>query len=318
MVRFPIDIPAPGSRPFDVVGLGLNTTDLLAVIADHPRPGSKQSIERLAYLPGGQAATAMTTCSRLGWSARYVGRFGDDPNGAGGLAALRAAGVDVTTCKTVTGATNALSLILVDASTGQRTILWSRHPGLEMAAGDVPADAVCSGRVLLLDCHDTAAATAAARYARAAGIPTVIDVECVRPGVEELLTHIDMIITSQEFPVEFTGITDLGAALRELNMAYRPAMTCATLGPEGSLALVGETEIRTAGFEVSVIDTTGAGDVFRGGFIAGWLLAGSAPNVEQVLIYANAVAALKCRKLGARAGIPNRVEVETILRRSCM
>ena len=187
-----------------------------------------------------------------------------------------------------------------------------------MAASEVPADAVCSGRVLLLDCHETAAATAAARYARAAGIPTVIDVECVRPGVEELLTHIDLIITSQEFPVEFTGIKDLGVALRALNAAYRPAMTCATLGPEGSLALVGEVEIRTAGFEVSVVDTTGAGDVFRGGFIAGWLLAGPAPGVEQVLAYANAVAALKCRKLGARAGIPDRAEVEAILRRDCM
>lgn len=51
--------------------------------------------------------------------------------------------------------------------------------------------------------------------------------------------------------------------------AYRPAPVCMTLGPKGSLALVGGAEVRTPGFRVPVVDSTGAGDVFRGDFIAG-------------------------------------------------
>lgn len=312
-MRIPLELPARGVRPFDAVGLGLNTTDILAVVDGHPEPGAKGPIQELAMRPGGQAATAMTACSRLGWTARYIGRFGDDPNGVAGLRSLREAGVDVEASETMQGATNGVSLVLVDASTGQRTVLWSRHPSLTMTPDTIPAAAVCSGRILLVDCHDTAAATAAARCARASGIPTVVDVEKVRPGIESLLQEIDMIITAQDFPGQLTGVGDLGTALRAMKKAFGATLVCATLGEEGSLAVTDGRDIRTPGFAVPVVDTTGAGDVFRGGFISGWLRGGAAAQTEDVLRYANAAAALKCRALGARAGIPTHAEVAQLL-----
>ena len=298
---------------FDAVGFGLNTTDLLAVVDGHPQPGTKGPISQLATLPGGQAATAMTACSRLGWRARYVGRFGDDPHGRNGVESLRADGVDVEACEVIPAATNALSLILVDQGSGQRTVLWSRHPALKMRAADVSATVVCSGRVLLVDCHDTEASAAAARYARDAEIPTVVDVERVRPGIEALLEQIDVIITAEEFPTQFTGIEGLGGALQAILRTFHPALVCATLGEAGSLALTTDGEIRTPGLPVTAIDTTGAGDVFRGGFIAGWLRGGGKAQVEDVLRYANATAALQCRSLGARSGIPSHEEVANVL-----
>jgi sulfofructose kinase len=317
-VRIPVDLPPGGSRPFDVVGVGLNTTDLLAVLAAHPVSGTKQEIRRFEACPGGQAATAMTACRRLGWAARYVGRFGDDAHGADGRASLTDAGVDISACETVAGATNAVSLVLVDETTGQRTVLFSRHPGLRMTPADIPGDAVRSGRVLLVDCHATAAATTAAQLARQVGIPTVIDVEKVRPGIEALLAEIDIIITAEEFPSAHTGVPALGGALRALAERYRPALVCATLGERGSLGLVGGREVRTPPFRVPVVDTTGAGDAFRGGFISGWLAGGGETDCGDVLRYANAVAALKCRRLGARDGLPTRAEVERLLQGSAI
>ena len=313
-MKLPLPLGPAGDKPFDAVGLGLNTTDLLAVVAGHPVPGSKVPLVDLASRPGGQAASAMTAVSRLGWAARYIGRFGDDEHGRAGRASLAEDGVDVSACETARGATNALSVVVVDQRSGQRTVLWSRHPALALDAADLPVTAVQSGRVLLVDCHETAAATAAARHARAGGAATVVDVEHVRPGVEALLTEIDVIITAQEFPTALTGQGDLGRALQTLHSSFGAGVVCTTLGAEGSLALVGGTEIRTPGFAVEAVDTTGAGDVFRGGFIAGWLLAGARAEVEDVLRYANAVAGLKCRALGARAGIPTRAEVEALLR----
>ena len=312
-MRLPVELRRAGAQPFDAVGFGLNTTDLLAVVAEYPRAGTKGPVRDLTILPGGQAATAMTAVSRLGWSARYIGCFGDDANGRLGRETLEQVGIDVTTCKTATGATNALSLILVDQGSGQRTVLWSRHPGLRLGPEDVPLDAVRSGRVLLVDCHETEAATAATRHARAASIPTIIDVERVRPGIEELLSQIDIIITAQEFPEALTGIGDLGRALRTVRHSFGAAVVCTTLGAEGSLAVVDGVEIRTPGYAVPVVDTTGAGDVFRGGFIAGWLQGGTDAEVEDVLRYANAAAALKCRALGAQAGIPTAAEVKALL-----
>ncbi len=313
-MKLPVRLASAGDKPFDAVGLGLNTTDLLAVVAGHPQPGSKVPIVELASRPGGQAASAMTAVSRLGWAARYIGRFGDDENGRVGRASLAADGVDIAACATVPGATNALSVVVVDQRSGQRTVLWSRHPALAIDPADLPVQAVGSGRVLLVDCHETAAATAAARHARAAGAATVVDVEHVRPGVEALLAEIDVIITAQEFPTALTGQADLGRAQQMLRSTFGAGVVCTTLGAEGSLALVGGTEIRTPGFGVDVVDTTGAGDVFRGGFIAGWLRGGAGADAEDVLRYANAVAGLKCRALGARAGIPTRAEVEALLR----
>jgi len=312
-VRLPLSLPQRTGRAFDAVGFGLNSIDFLTVVAEHPRPNSKQRIQRFARLPGGQAATAMVTCARLGWRARYIGRFGDDDNGRLGRQSLVEEGVDVSAAATADGATNGFAVILVDARSGDRTIMWDRHPGLAMTRADVPVDAVRSGRVLLVDCHETDAATCAAQTAREAGVPTVIDVERVRPGISELLEQIDVIIAAADFPGALTG-KSLGEALGVLARDFRAALVCATLGREGSLAFCQGREIRTPAFHVPVVDTTGAGDVFRGGFIAAWLLHEGTAEVEELLAYANAVAALKCRMLGARQGIPGPDEVSGVLR----
>ncbi len=312
-MRMPIALPGPDGRPVDAVGFGLNMTDLLVVVERLPQPDSKQPIRRRAYSPGGQAASAMVACARLGWRARYVGCFGDDENGRQGRSSLAGEGVDVSACRVAADTPNGLSVILVDERNGERTVLWSRDPGLRLRPDDVDPDAVCAGRALLVDCHDTAASTAAARHARRAGVRTVIDVERVRDGIDALLAEIDVIITAGDFPAALTGESRPGAALRAIRDAYRPALVCMTLGADGSLALVGDVEVRTPAFRVPVVDTTGAGDVFRGGFIAGWLRAGDAAEVEDVLRYASAVAALKCRGLGAREASPTPAEVDALL-----
>lgn len=311
-MRIPLGLAA--GRPFDAAAFGLNSVDLVAVVAEHPRPNSKQRIQRFARLPGGQAATAMVTCARLGWKSRYVGTFGDDYHGRLGLESLEAEGVDTSGCRVVNGATNQFAIILVDGRSGERTILWDRDPALHMGAADVPRDAVTSGRVLLVDGQETEAAAQAARWARAAGIPTVIDVEKVRPGMAELLREIDVIIAAEQFPEELTGVDQLGGALALMAREFGAPIVCVTLGPGGSLALCQGREIRTPGFNVSCVDSTGAGDVFRGGFLAGWLAGGDRAELESVLEYANAVAALKCRALGARQGIPRPEEVEELVR----
>ena len=77
--------------------------------------------------------------------------------------------------------------------------------------------------------------------------------------------------------------------------------------------MVDGKEVRTPAFDVHVEDTTGAGDAFRSGFIAGWLRAGADPNVHDVLRYAHGVAALNCRGLGARDALPRPDEVDELI-----
>ena len=312
-MRLP-SLPDAG-RTFDVITLGLNSLDIVAVIPAHPQAGGKTRIERLAHLPGGQSASAAVGCARLGWRTQYIGTYGDDDAARVGIESLERDGVDTRLVRRIPGATSHTSLVLVDARTGDRTVIWYRDSRLAMASADVPVEAVREGRVLLVDDHEPLAASLAARAAREAGARTVIDVEKLRPGTEELLEHIDIIIAAETFPSELTGLSDLGAALREMSRRFEPSLTCATLGPKGSLSLVDGKEVRTPAFDVHVVDTTGAGDAFRSGFIAGWLRGGANANVHDVLRYAHGVAALNCRGLGARDGLPHHAEVEELIRR---
>ncbi len=310
-MRIPLSVPA--ARPLDVLAVGLNSIDLLAVIDGHPAANSKTQMLAYAELPGGQSASAAAAMARLGLKTGYIGRIGDDDFGRRGLASLRAENVEVAQVITVPGATSQFAMILVDRLSGTRTVVWNRHPGLSMAPDDVPPEAVEAARVLHVDCHETATVAAAAAAARRAGTRTVVDVERVRPGIDQLLRHIDVIIAAEGFPAEYTGASTLGAALAALQRDTGAAVVCVTLGDEGSLCLAGGREIRTPAFRVEVVDSTGAGDVFRSGFIAGWLHGGDEAQLEDALRWANAVAAMKCRGLGARAACPTLPELHAFL-----
>jgi sugar/nucleoside kinase (ribokinase family) len=310
-LRIPFRIPPASAKPFDVAGFGLNSLDLVGVVAEYPASNTKQRLQRFARLPGGQIATAMAACARLGWRARYLGSFGGDDLGRLSRESLIAAGVDVTCARTIDQATNQFALVIVDARSGHRTVLWDRDPRLATDPADIPEAAVTSGRLFIVDCHETAAATRAAELARKAGIPTIVDVERVRPGLPDLLQQIDAIIAAESLPAELTG-HETGQALATMAREFGAPLVCVTLGEAGSLAWCAGREIRTPAYRIDCVDSTGAGDAFRGGFAAACLRAPDA-DLADALDYANAVAALNCRALGARGGLPTSDEVEALL-----
>lgn len=168
----PLALPPATTQPFDVLTVGLNSLDLVAVVNPYPARNTKHALRDFAQRPGGPAATTAVGVARLGWRARYIGRFGNDAFGRQGRQSLVDAGVDIEHCLTVAGATSQFAVILVDEASGERTVLWHRHPGLTMTAADVPASAAAQARLVHVDCHEVPAVTSAARHARAAGVPT--------------------------------------------------------------------------------------------------------------------------------------------------
>jgi sugar/nucleoside kinase (ribokinase family) len=305
-------VPPAADRRFDVAGLGQNSMDLVVGLERFPATNSKQRIDDLSWMPGGQVASALVGCARLGWRATYFGRFGDDEPGHVGRRSLEDEGVDLTWASTVKGGRTRTAVILVDHHTGTRTVLWDRDARIAHRPADVPGDAIRDSRVLLVDCDDVDAATEAARLARAAGVVTLIDVEAVLPDLDALLPLIDVVVCSEGFPEALTGLPDTTRAIGTMATTLGAAMVCVTLGPGGSLALCGGELVRTPAFEVTCVDSTGAGDAFRAGFISGLLRWGAA-DAGQLLRHANAVAALSCGATGARRGLPRRAEVDALL-----
>jgi len=299
LMRFNLSLR--NNKLFDVVGLGLNSIDFLSLVPEFPASNSKMEILRFATSGGGQVATAMVALSRWGVKTKYIGKVGSDEFGRLSLESIRQEGVDISSVTTEPDTPNQLGMIMVEAASGDRTILWKRDDRLMYRVGELVKEEVCAGRLLHLDGHDIRATIQAARWAREEGIPTVIDIDKVEPLTPELIKEIDFIVTSSRFPSIFTGISDREKALTELQRHTR-GFLCTTLGPEGAMALVDGEVLYVAGFKVDVVDTTGAGDVFHGGFIYGLL---QNLEVTEILRFANAVAGLKCCDLGGRSAIPS-------------
>ena len=292
------------------MGLGECALDHVGVLADGlPKFAGKRPLVEYRQLPGGQVATTVLGVARLGLRAGFVGAVGDDEAARRVLAPLEGAGIDLSRVRRVPGAATQLALILIDRRSGERTLVWYRDPKLRLAAHDVDPAFIASARALHVDTGHPAAAEAAARAARASGVPVVLDADARRPGLEGLLRVVDFPIVSQSFAEDLSGDVSVSETLASL-VRNGARMAVVTPGEAGAIAQIGDRQIRSPAFAVEARDTTGAGDAFRAGFLLG-LLAGQDP--ERTLEWAHAVAALNCMGLGAQGGLPDRAALDAFL-----
>lgn len=291
----------------DVVGVGLNATDTLIPVPHFPERGSKVEIHSANAMPGGQVASAMAACQQWGLRSRYIGKIGDDMYADLHRAEFARLGVEAHLF-TAPGCPSQQAFILVDPS-GERTVLWKRDPRLTLLRQELQRGWIINAHMLHLDGHDTDAATQAAQWAHAAGVPVVVDLDDLYEGYEKLLPNIDFLITSRDIPARLTGEQDLRKSLSQLQQRYHCRLAAATLGQEGVLAWDGQQFHYAAAYRVDAIDTTGAGDTFHAGFIYGFLQGWDLPRQ---LDFACAAAAMNCTAVGAR-GIQPVANIETLI-----
>lgn len=301
---------AAGDAEVDVVGLGECALDHVGVIAGGlPAFAGKGALDSYRAMPGGQVATAVSGMARLGLRARFIGAVGDDDAGRRIQEPLAGLGIDLSLLKVVPGAPSQMAMIIVDARSGERTLVWYRDPKLALTPADLPPGCIENARALHLDLGHLEAATAAAERARSAGIPVVLDADRPLPGLERLAPHVDFPIVSESFSDPSHSDASASAALDAL-VRNGARMAVMTFGEAGALARIGDRWIRSPGFAVEARDTTGAGDAFRAGFVLGLLEGGDA---ERTLEWAHAVAAHNCTGLGAQGGLPDRAALDAFL-----
>lgn len=292
----------------DLVGVGLNATDTLIPLLDFPSCGSKVEYRTETIMLGGQVASTVVACQTWGLSTRYVGKLGDDAAGELHVREFARVGVETKLIR-VADSASPKSLILVDRH-GERTVLCRRDERLVMQPEELDREWIVNAKALHVDGYDTKAATVAAGWARAAGIPVIADLDEVYPGVDALIEKIDFLIVSRDFPCRLMGDDNLKSALRKMQSRYGCSLTAATLGPEGVLAWDGKDFYHRAAYRVAVRDTTGAGDIFHAGFIYGLLQGWS---LERQLDFSCAAAAMNCMADGARGGIKSKEMIEALV-----
>lgn len=301
----------PENREFDVVGFGLNAVDHLVTIPRFPSFNTKVRLSDHQQMSGGQVSSAMVGVRRLGLKASYVGKVGYDNEGRMLIESLQQEGVDCTGVQIAVGAKTQGAVIIIEQFSGERTILWYHDDGTRIAPEELKREQITRGRVLHIDGFDTKAAIQAADWAHEAGMPVTIDLDTAYPGIDELLPKVDCLITSQGLANDLAGTMDERDALKKLHERYGCYLVSMTQGSRGALAFVENTFVASSAFRPPVLkDTTGAGDAFRAGFIYG-LCKGL--NIEETMRAANAVAALQCREMGARDGLPTEMELMQFL-----
>jgi sulfofructose kinase len=298
---------------FDVVGVGLNATDTLIVVPRFPAYAGKAPFQEEVVMPGGQVARARGACARLGLRTKYIGAVGADERGRIQLESLAAAGIDCTDVKVRPNCATQSAYIIVDASTGERTVFWRRDDGLRVEPAEITEENIACGSLLHIDGHDTPAVERAAGIARAHGIPVTVDVDTIYDGFDRVLPLVDYLVASSEFPAAWTGERDPFQALERLQTEYGMKVAAMTLGAHGSLARCDGRFFYAPAYVVNAVDTTGAGDVFHGAFCYAVL---KGMPMRDALDFSNAMAALNCTAPGARGGIRGLEEIRALMARA--
>ena len=294
----------------DVLALGAVAVDTLLYVDAYPAPDRKISVHHSVRQCGGLSATALIAAARLGASCAYAGLLGFDADSDFVTQAMRAEGIDLSHAALEEGAGPVRSAIIVGAQGNTRNI-FTEHPARTGAHESLPTETLIrSARVLHVDHIGIPGMIRAARIARDAGVPVVSDLERDEfPGVDELFGLVDHLISSEDFALRRTGAADPAAACRAL---WTPArrVVVVTTGAQGCVYTTnGEDVLSQPALAVSVVDTTGCGDVFHGAYCAA--LARHLPLDECIRIAAVA-ASLKATKPGAQAGAPFWRQVENV------
>ena len=296
-----------------MLGIGLNATDTLILLPHFPAYAGKVAFDREILSPGGQVASALVACAKLGLRAKYVGTVGDDERGKIQLESLREAGINLDDVEVRRNCPNQTAYILIDESTGERTVLWKRDDCLRLRPESISAEKITCARLLHLDAHDIDPIARAAEIARRHRIPVTIDVDTIYPGFDRVLPNVDYLIASSEFPSRWTSEKDPFRALEMIQNEYRMPVAAMTLGAHGALARFEGRFVYSPAFVVNCLDTTGAGDVFHGAFC--YAVLQNMP-LRETLEFSNAMAALNCTALGARGGISNVEAARALIERA--
>jgi len=297
---------------FEVLGIGRPYADLLLVVPHMPRVDDVLIVEQVSHQGGGVVPTAMVTIARLGHTAAIWACIGDDYYGDFIASDFRAYGVNADHLQVFPGHHSPLAAVLVDRATQTRSIMSYRGSMPLPRADDFDAGLVSRCQLLHLSGSYMEVEIKAARTAKSLGLTVSFDggAGLASPDKLELLGLCDVLVVARRFAQDVTGCASLDGCARQLLSlgAHTVVITDGLAGSYGWTA-DGQSSYQSA-FEVSVVDTTGAGDVYHGAFVVG-LLEGW--PLQRNMAFASATAALKCTRLGGRAGIPTMAEVEQFL-----
>ncbi len=286
----------------EVVGIGANVHDTLLEVPFFPKEDTKLRAENRISCGGGPCATGLVACSKLGADTAFIGNVSDDMSGCFLIGDFKRYGVETRYMREKKGFESFVSYVMLSRENASRTIVFHKGNVPPTVLDDEQKAAIRAAKVLMVDGNDLEAAIEGAKCARESGTTVLYDAGGMYDGVERLLPLCDVIIPSEEFALGITGETTAENAARSLFEKYAPQTVVVTCGKRGGVMCGGDGVKSYEAYKVDAVDSNGAGDVFHGAF-AYALLRGF--DTFKACKFSSAVSALKCTKVGARAGVPD-------------
>ncbi|NLB80970.1 MAG: hypothetical protein GX800_05040 [Clostridiaceae bacterium] len=296
----------------EIVGVGACVYDTLILADSFPAEDTKLIAKGVMQSGGGPCGTGLVAAAKLGGNCGYIGVLSEDSGGKFLLNDFRKYNVDTSNVKIEKGGSFS-SYILINESNSTRTCIVYRGDLPPLSLNEQQISAVENAKILMVDGNELSAAIKAAKAAKNSGTKVLYDAGGLYKGVETLLPYADILIPSEEFALGFTGEKSAEEAAKKLYSQFNSDVVVITQGKEGGICYDGKSIEKYSAFVVNVVDSNGAGDVFHGAFAFAQVMGF---DYYKSCIFSSATSALKCTKLGARAGTPTYTEVIDFLRRN--
>jgi ribokinase len=296
-----------------VVVFGSINVDRMVWVDELPRPGRTVSARAVAVAAGGKSANQAVAAARLGASVRLIGAVGDDSDGTFAVAAVRESGVDVQHVSARPGDPTGQAFVLVDGA-GENCIAVVPGANATVSAGAITAEVLAGAGALTL-CLEVADEVVldAARRARVARVPVILNPSPVRPLARELLACVDLLVVNEHELPSLTGFTVEDGDVDAVLDASGADTLVVTLGARGAAVLERgvPSPWHCPGRPVPVVDTTGCGDAFLGA-LASRLVVGA--GLRDAVPFAIAVGAYAAMGAGAQASYPTGAQLQAAFR----
>lgn len=307
-------------QPPEIICVGMTLVDFLAKgVTELPRPGSTGVVDSIAMSTGGDAINQAISLAKLGHQVSLFGIVGDDQQGNYILSECQKYGIQTDGMFVDKNQPTSTSIVLIDNG-GERCFLASRHSlvsrqgpeHLNLALVRQGVKIVSVGSLFCSENLDLKALPTLLKKAKSVGAITIADLVCDRSNgsLEEMrdaFRYLDIIVPSYDEAVHFTGKTDPMEAAAEFQK-YGVDTVIVKLGSRGAMARSRDCEevLHVPVFPTRVVDTTGSGDNFMAGVVAG-LAKGM--DLADCMKLGAAVAALSVQAVGASAGIKDARQV---------
>ena len=313
---------------YDVTALG----ELLIDLTQNGM--SAQGNPILEANPGGAPCNVLACLSKMGHKAAFIGKVGKDGFGEQLTSGLVETGIDTTGLQYDESVHTTLAVVHTYAD-GDRDFSFYRNPGADMMlqAQEVKDEIIENSKIFhfgslsMTDQPVRSAHLHALEVAEKAGVlrsydpnlrpPLWPDLDTAKREILALMSHCDILKISDNEIQWLSGKEDYDEGIAWLRSRFDIPLIFLTLGKDGSRAYCGDVRTEQPGFKLNTIETTGAGDTFFGSVLHQILTKGwrpyTAEELDEMLTFANAAAAIVTTRRGALRVMPSREEIESLL-----